>query len=62
MVEPTVKHYCGECAHVTEVTDFHTLSVHDRLPTLGICPYWTESRCVLLSQRACWHFKDKGEV
>ena len=46
---------CGECSHCVPVTRFHTLNVHGQ-PTLGECPYWTLSRCVLLSQRACKHF------
>lgn len=53
-------HYCRECAHVESVTDFHTLTVHGRLPTLGRCPHWTLSRSLLLSQRACKeHFKER---
>ncbi len=55
--ERAVIHYCRECAHVTPVTDWHTLSVHDRQPTLGRCPYWTVSKSVLLSQRSCTNFK-----
>ena len=42
-------HRCGECSHVSPVYRFHTLNVYG-LPTLGTCPYWKESRCVLLSQ------------
>ena len=49
---------CRECAHVTEVTRFHTLSIKGE-PTLGECPYWKESRCVLLSQKSCSNFKAK---
>lgn len=45
------KHTCGECKRCTSVTTFHTLTVKDRLPTLGRCPEHTY--CVLLSQRAC---------
>lgn len=52
-------HYCKDCANVTPVTEFNTLTVHERLPTLGRCPYWTLSRSVLLSERACSHFKKK---
>lgn len=49
---------CGECGHVTLVTEFHTLTVHGREPTLGRCPYWTESRSLLLSQKIeCSHYK-----
>ena len=50
---------CGECVHVVEVTEDRTLTVHGRKPTLGTCPYWTESRCVLLSQSACVHYIKK---
>ena len=50
-------HLCRECKHVVEVIRFNTLSVHDRKPTLGECPYWSESRCVLLSQQACKFFE-----
>lgn len=60
-----VQHRCGECAHVTVVTRFETLTVHGRKPTLGTCPYWTESRCVLLSWRsACRHYmpRDVGSA
>ena len=55
-------HYCGECDNVILVTKFHTLSVHGRKPTLGECPYWTKSRCVLLSQIACENFKKRYDV
>lgn len=48
-----VVHVCRDCVNVTPLTDHHLLSVHGREPTLGRCPYWTESRSVLLSQRAC---------
>ncbi len=51
------KHTCGECAHCTPVTAFHTLTVKDRQPTLGRCP--EEKFCVLLSQRACKKFSTK---
>ena len=50
---------CGDCVHVTEVTEFRTLTVHGRKPTMGTCPYWKESRCVLLSQRACVHYRKR---
>lgn len=49
-------HTCGECSHVVVVRRFHTLSVRGE-PTLGECPHWRESRCVLLSQRACAKFR-----
>ena len=51
---------CGECGNVTLVTEFHTLTVHGREPTLGRCPYWTESKSLLLSQKiACKHYKTR---
>ena len=52
-------HCCGECANVTIVTRFHTLSVKGE-PTMGECPEWTSSRCVLLSQQACKKFNDQN--
>lgn len=55
--QPVSAHYCRECDHVTPVTEFHTLSLKGE-PTLGECPYWNQSKCVLLSQKACVeHFK-----
>lgn len=52
---------CGECEHCTPVTRFHTLNVHGE-PTIGTCPYWMESKCVLLSQKGCErHFKQRTE-
>ena len=37
-----------------------TLSIKGE-PTMGECPYWTQSKCVLLSQKACIkHFKMKS--
>lgn len=57
--KPVVTHKCGECANVTLVTIFHTLSIKGE-PTMGECPYWTQSKCVLLSQKACQdHFKKR---
>ena len=53
---PKEIHFCRECAHVTVVDDFFTLSL-DGKPTLGKCEYWTSSKCVLLSQRSCSFFK-----
>lgn len=53
------EHTCGECANQTPVMRPNTLTVHGRRPTLGECPHWTKSRCVLLSQRACDKFKMK---
>ena len=46
---------CGECAHLTVMTEFHTLTVHGRKPTLGRCPY--DTRCRLLSERGCGKWK-----
>lgn len=51
-------HTCGECGWVTIVTRFHTLSIKGE-PTMGECPHWKESRCVLLRQKSCNHFKQK---
>lgn len=51
---------CGYCEHVVPVTRFHTLSILG-LPTLGECPYWNKSRCVLLRQKACEKFKKKRQ-
>lgn len=61
MAKKTIeKHRCGDCIHCTPVTDFHTLTVHGRKPTLGTCPYWTKSRCVILaSMTDCPSFKPK---
>lgn len=55
-----LKHTCGECAHCTPETAFHTLTVKDRRPTLGRCP--EKEFCVLLSQRAeqCFCIKTKA--
>lgn len=54
-----VLHRCSDCANVTPVTRFHTLSIYGE-PTLGTCPYWTESRCVLLSWLSdCRYFKER---
>ena len=53
-------HFCRECTHVTEVTKFHTLSLKGE-PTLGECPHWKESRCVLLSQKSCNKFEPRNE-
>lgn len=53
-------HLCGDCANLTPIDKFTTLTVHGRRPTLGTCPYWTQSRCTLLSWRStCEHFKPK---
>ena len=52
MAKKRIKNRCGECVHCTPVTKFHTLNVYGE-PTLGYCPYWMESKCILLSQAAC---------
>ena len=56
------EHYCRECANVTPVTDFHTLSVNGKEPTLGKCPHWTNSKSVLLSQKACNEFDSNNNI
>ena len=48
---------CGECAHLTVMTEFHTLTVHGRKPTLGRCPY--DARCRLLSEKGCGKWKGR---
>ncbi len=55
------EHRCGECANVTPVMyPRHLLNVRGE-PTLGTCPHWTESRCVLLSWRSsCTYYAPKG--
>ena len=52
-----IEYYCRDCKNVKEVLDFSTLSIHERKPTLGQCPYWTKSRCVILSQKCCANFE-----
>lgn len=52
-------HYCRECEHCTEVCEPENLLSVKKKPILGRCPYWTESRSVLLSQRSCGKFKPK---
>ena len=53
-------HKCGDCANVKEVLwPKQLLSIEGR-PILGMCPYWTLSRCTLLSWKSdCKHFKPK---
>lgn len=55
---PLQLHTCRECANVTPVlSPHHLLSVKGE-PTLGTCPFWTESRCILLNWKStCPHFK-----
>ena len=54
-----VLHCCGDCANAVHVTEFHTLTVHGRAPTLGRCPY-EKDRCVLLSEiRECRYYKKR---
>lgn len=57
------KHRCGDCAHITPVTEpHHLLNIHGE-PIIGTCPYWTASRCTLLSWKsACEHFEPRVEV
>lgn len=53
-------HRCGDCRHVVPVYRHNTLTVKDKKPTLGECPFWTSSRSVLLSQFSpCEHFESK---
>lgn len=53
-------HKCGDCANVTEVWEPHNLLSLEGKPTLGTCPYWTLSRCTLLSWKIeCKYFKPK---
>lgn len=56
-----VKHRCGDCANVTEVWKPHNLLSVEGRPTLGTCPHWKESRCVLLSRQSlCEHFVQRN--
>ena len=58
--ESLIHHSCRECAHVSVVTDFHTLTINGQKPTLGRCPYYTNGKyCVILSQKSCEHFKTR---
>lgn len=58
----TQLHKCGDCANVTEVTEPHQLFSLEGKPTLGTCPYWTQSRCTLLSWKSdCKHYKQSDE-
>ena len=56
--EIVVRH-CKECVHAVPITRFHTLTVDGKRPTLAECPFWTLSKCVLLSQKSCEHFTEK---
>lgn len=50
---------CRECEHCNPYWRFETLTVRDRQPTMGVCPY-IENRKVLLSEKACKeHFRLK---
>lgn len=49
---------CGDCKHCTPYLAFHTLNVKGQ-PTMGTCPYWTQSKCVLLSQPACKKYEKR---
>ena len=44
---------CGECVNCTPIWLHHTLTVKDRKPTMGECPYVT-NRKVLLSEKGCF--------
>jgi len=56
------KHRCGDCANVTEVWKPHNLLSVEGKPTLGTCPYWKDSRCVLLSMTSlCPHFEPRNK-
>ena len=58
--DKSVLHRCGDCANITPVTEPRQLLSIDGKPTLGTCPYWTESRCTLLSWKSeCEHFREK---
>lgn len=58
-----VRHKCGDCVNVTPVMEPHHLLSIKGEPTLGTCPYWRESKCVLLSHRStCEHFSEKVAV
>jgi len=46
---------CGDCVWCSPIMKFHTLTVKDRKPTLGNCPFM-ERRRVLLSERGCGKF------
>ena len=50
---------CRDCALVTYVTKWETLSLKGE-PTLGTCPY--QDVKVLLSLRGCPHWKEKDSV
>ena len=48
---------CGDCAHL--VPDMEYLSVKERRPILGKCPFSKYLR--LLSDKICEHFKMKNQ-
>lgn len=57
------KHRCGDCIHVTPVTEPKSLLSVRGEPILGTCPYWTVSRCTLLSWRSeCKYFKQRKDL
>lgn len=44
----------------TTTTTLHRLLSIRGEPTMGTCPYWTQSRCTLLSWLSdCPHFKQR---
>ena len=49
------KRVCGYCKHSTPYMEFRTLSIEGK-PTMGTCPFWTASKCMLLSLDTCEHF------
>ena len=56
-----VLHPCRECVHCVPVMKpFNLLSLKGE-PTLGRCPYWTESRSFLLGQRTECRKWERGE-
>lgn len=53
-------HKCGDCANCKPVTDRHNLLSIRGEPTLGVCKFWKNSKCVLLSWLGeCNFFKEK---
>lgn len=46
---------CGDCMHCSPYMSFNTLSIKGK-PTMGTCPFWKTSKCILLTQPACEKF------
>lgn len=59
VIQQAAVHYCRECSFCEEVWKPTNLLSLKGEPTLGTCPHWKESRCLLLSQKACNMFKRK---